>query len=752
MANVLLVCGSSTSSYSFSYSLTWSSNCEIGELLSDIPFISVGILVFGISVLFLAIKRVPFGLALFFCLLAFIAAILDLGRTLANEMAMGNSSMTTRQIIIARETFFAFSIGLRFLFYWSYVAEPPRDAPPAPEGTGKSFLTLIFGSSNEIHGGSWARWGRPGKLLRSGLLVAIAAITVLEILWRTVPQLHGYTSVYAADTGFQLVVSVLLLLKLLSNTITPNSPDSLLTHTFRECLAPICGLFISIALGSGIYFAVSVASLVAFTESTVGRLLQAFEVYIVALFVVFIALLRYRNSLILIHTPAKSREPNTISLPETFRGSTFRVTPPVVETPRISMVFGTATATASKEKMTDALYLSARRSLSRQMKTTKANSGDDAKPRMDKFTHHYTAFADSRASLASLNEESKEWAEITRDAEASNMDETILRALDAYSAARSLGEIHYDSSPYFSCSGFSHETISAALLVHLRSDGSLLGRIFYGSRTSWKRASRTLKQFSKRTSANSTPDSGETIRHSCSTGRTTVSEASLSKFPVPPRLSLPAPSVPSPRTPPIHTSLAFPAPLTLTASQTLRSRGDSEHLSAAAGRSHRGSSGGTQYNVTSFIKASPAAGEGSSERPWQSIESDINLTTIINGTDSKETTLLVARAEGLPALPAEAKLSPLRMSAGLRQGDDTSVDEPTQQFNSQVVPSVTVTPPSQTHLQTRTSENGAQKHVPITPRVAPEISSSSPSPSPSDGMSNQAPRAFERPRPPPLVL
>ncbi|KAF9229438.1 hypothetical protein BS17DRAFT_876945 [Gyrodon lividus] len=782
MANALLVCDSGTSWYSFSHSLSRSNDCKIEKLLSDIPPISVGILLFGVSVLLLAIKRVTLSAVwLYFSVfLAFAAAILDLGQTLADDMS------TSTAIIKAREVLFALSTGLRFLFYWSYVAEPPRKVLPAtlvPEGQGTSFL--ILESSHEIHSGSWIRWGLPGTLLRSGLLVAIAAITALQIVWRIVPQFHRYSNVYATDTAFELLASVLLLLKLLLNTVTPNSPDSPHMHTFGECIAPISGLLINIALGVGSLLRF------AFTESTFGRLLQAVEGCTIVVFVMVIALLKYRNSLILIHASPKTIEPN-LSLPDPERGSTFRVTPPVVETPRVSMVFGATTTGRG------ALRLPARRSLTRVSswvpltvsRNRLGNEDDQAKLwEQGEAENRNTGHSHLRASPVSLTENLKDWAELVHDAAASHM--SIFSAVDAQSTrttsregSRSSGQILHafradvaqrrvrlrlrmssssaPAAPFLSPDS-QQASSERAIIMTAPADSRAQDSPTYGlegiirpppsqppardsgmsldellrQQNELDKSIMALKLFSKRTSVSSstssqirTQDSTEMTRFSSSTGRRTASDVSLSNFPLPSWLTSPVPLLPSSRLPPIIRmredrrarlpatvvspttvleQLLPPPKLFASLADIPRSprsesvsdsplRGDNESLSAAAGRPPRFNSGGTQYNVTSFIGDLATPGghrRGSLEKPWQSTESEINLAAIINGPDWRETTPRMlpvpltppSRQERLLTLPAKAKPSPLSISARLSQGGSSVVEPaPTaqHQFNPQL--------------------------------------------------------------------
>lgn len=165
---------------------------------------------------------------------------------------MNSTFVASEHVIRAREALFAFSVGLRFLFYWSYVAEPPRkDLSAAATQRVQKFDFLTSQCTHELHNGSWMRWGLPGKLVGVGLLVAIIIITTLQIVWRELPQFHRYTNVYATDAALELLVSFVLLLKLFLNAVTFNSADGMVVHTFSECLAPIFGLLVNIAIGLG---------------------------------------------------------------------------------------------------------------------------------------------------------------------------------------------------------------------------------------------------------------------------------------------------------------------------------------------------------------------------------------------------------------------------------------------------------------------------------------------------------------------
>ena len=184
-------------------------------------------------------------------MLAFVAAVLDSSRVLVDGSAI-NATIVSSRIIRALEVLLALSVGFRFLFYWSYVAEPSRRdlSAAVTQGVWKIYFPA-FEPIQEPRSGSWVRWGLPGKLAAAGLLVAIVIVTGLQIVWRVVPQFRQYSNVYATDAVLELLVSFLILLKLLSNTTTLTSVDTMLVHTFSEYLIPIFGLLFNIAIGVG---------------------------------------------------------------------------------------------------------------------------------------------------------------------------------------------------------------------------------------------------------------------------------------------------------------------------------------------------------------------------------------------------------------------------------------------------------------------------------------------------------------------
>ena len=347
------------------------------------------------------------------------------------------------------------------------------------------------------------------------------------------------------------------------------------------------------------------SSAVAFTESTVGRLLQAFEVYIIVVFVVVTALLRHRH--ILLSTPSQGRKRKDVvfTLPEPARESTFRITPPIIETPRMSTILGAATQ--NKDSSREMLRRSARRSLnhvsswvsSRVSRNRTRHEDEEVRlwnAEKVKVDPPYTGSIDTelRASVVSLTQESREYAERFRDTSPNHI--SITPTQDAQSEiVRSIrGSIHSgrflhpsrvdglqhtiplqvrtssiptSSVPSPISSGVKHAgsmaaTPEASPVYGLDGIQSLVGAS--DSRTSIDELLRqqsqldqsieALKLFSARTSTNSLHSNSATgprsveLSRSSSTGQRTVSsDVSLSNFPIPPWLTTPIPSLPSSR-------------------------------------------------------------------------------------------------------------------------------------------------------------------------------------------------------------
>ncbi|KAF8140166.1 hypothetical protein EV363DRAFT_1311809 [Boletus edulis] len=836
-SNPLIICNPETSWYDFTYTLSWSNECEVAEVLSDIPFISVGILVLGVSALFLVMKRVSVSAVwLFFStLLAFVAALLDLGHTLADGMATNITFTTNIPVIRTREVLFALSTGFRFMFYWSCVAEAPRkDLSAVSTQTVQRIKFLSLDRTREPHSGSWMRLGLPGKLLGGGLLVAIINITALQIVWRVVPRFHHYGNVYGTDVALELLASFLLLLRMLSNTLTLNSPANMFVHTFKECLAPICGLLVNIAIGVGNLLCF------AFTESTVGRLLQAFEVYVIVVFVAVTAFLRHRD--IMLSTASlqgRNCRGGTFTLPEPTRESTFRITLPFIETPRMSTILGNVIQ--SKESSREVLRFSPRHSLNHVSSWVSSRLSRNRARREDeevrlwnvekvKVDLPYTGNIDTEQvrNPVSLTQDSNELARL-RDASVNRM--SITSALDAQSAlARSTESSIYGGQILHSRTEVLQRTIPLRVRSSSVSVSSLPSPISSGvhhreSMTATPRASpvygltgiqslaspsgsrtsldellrqqsqldqsiEALKLFSAGTSVNSSHPNSVTdhrnveLTRSPSTGQRTVSsEVSLSNFPVPPWLTVPIPSHPSPgppsikrirgnrrarlaaaaRSTPVQDAYTSVSPTVSASSVDIPSSprfnsiphspfGDeNESLSAEARNSSRSDSGGTRYNVTSFIGGLATPNEhrqGNREKPSWPKESEPSVEPIQTSSGVKQPPHMPPvprRLEGLSATPAVAKLSSLARSSGLSRGDIVNglADVAQYRTNDRALP---VALPLQTAVTDHAEKDVAKPPSPQLVRetglpmtVLPEGT-------------DRVQRIFVRPRPPPLTI
>jgi len=236
--------------YNFPASLSLSSDHAIEDILADIPIFSLGLLSFGVFTFFFTMKRVSalsvvLYLTVFF---AFTASIFDLSQILTRgrfntDSGLGLNSVTG--LIAAREIFYATSVGLRFLFFWLFVAEPPRGEIVKP--TPFDPIANLF--VREMHSGAWGRWGIPGLILKWALLAVTFAVGVLQIIWRVVPSANRFGPVYGADAAMEIVISALFVLKLLLNTlITPITPRS---KTLRSYTTMIIALVINLSLGVG---------------------------------------------------------------------------------------------------------------------------------------------------------------------------------------------------------------------------------------------------------------------------------------------------------------------------------------------------------------------------------------------------------------------------------------------------------------------------------------------------------------------
>ena len=269
-------------------------------------------------------------------LLAFIAALLDLSQIL-HRGSRGSGSgrdgdTNSAGLIVVREIGFALSVGLRFFFFWLFVAEPPRGekVKPVPYDPETNFFVYAFKEPD--HSSAWGHWGRTGMILRWLLLAMTFVITFLQMVWRLVSSNRFMGPVYTAESTLEIIASVIFILKLVLNTlITTTLPRSRMVRRYSTMVVT---LIFSIGLGIGnvavckslLLIAICNTddlSLVAFTESTLGRFLQAVELYILILSVLI--------STFYDHVPHRLDDNHKADLPlqlqETKRGSSFHTSP-----------------------------------------------------------------------------------------------------------------------------------------------------------------------------------------------------------------------------------------------------------------------------------------------------------------------------------------------------------------------------------------------------------------------------------------
>ncbi|KAJ7103275.1 hypothetical protein B0H15DRAFT_204577 [Mycena belliarum] len=246
--------------------LSLSNNAALEYVLADIPFFCVGLTALAIFAFFIVMRRVNLPTIFLYIssLLAFVAAILDLTQILLRGTANTDAGLamdTVTGIANTREVGLALAFGFRFLYLWKFVAQRPRFEPRPREAD-------LSPSDSPFHSASWERWGVPGFILKYALLGSVIAIPILQIIWRIAT---GLSSVYLAEATIQIAVSALLIAKLLLNlhlsTVSP------WWRPFTPYIVPILALMISTGIGTGNLL------IFKFSETTLGRFLQAMETY-----------------------------------------------------------------------------------------------------------------------------------------------------------------------------------------------------------------------------------------------------------------------------------------------------------------------------------------------------------------------------------------------------------------------------------------------------------------------------------------
>ncbi|KAJ6504364.1 hypothetical protein DFH09DRAFT_1000869 [Mycena vulgaris] len=305
--------------------LSLSDSASLEYVLSDIPFFCVGLTALAVFAFFMVMRRINLTAVYLYTssLLAFGAAILDLaqimlrGTTNTNE---GLATGTVTGIINTREVGLALAFGFRFLYLWAFVAQRPRYEPRS--GTQIDPLS----SEAQFHSASWERWGAPGLVLKYALLGSVISIPILQIIWRIAT---GFSAVYVAESTIQITVSVLLIAKILLtlflSTVAP------WWRPFTPYIVPVIALLISTGIGTGnlLFFK--------FSETTLGRFLQAVETYGLILSVLIFTFYKVPSFSQANVPAARKRSSFFTGLPSKMDESPFQVSAPVVETPIIQI-------------------------------------------------------------------------------------------------------------------------------------------------------------------------------------------------------------------------------------------------------------------------------------------------------------------------------------------------------------------------------------------------------------------------------
>ena len=259
---------------------------------------------------------------------AFIASILDLSQILQRgrlNTDLGLDLDTVQSLITAREVGYALSNSLRFLFFWIFVAEPPKTERNARAGA---------------HSGNWNAWGFIGIILQYSTLGLTLTVFALQVVWRIDNRFNSFTPLYTADSAIQVVLSAVFVLKLVLNCI------HCATISRRTCLVDYLGFIVSLLFGAGFGvtnlmdceslfgFVLTIhsntQSAVEFTETVLGRFLQGVNFYVLVL-----------SSLLTVFMLPGShsgRVPSFRPLSPKQPASSFNVTPPDVSTPNLSAI------------------------------------------------------------------------------------------------------------------------------------------------------------------------------------------------------------------------------------------------------------------------------------------------------------------------------------------------------------------------------------------------------------------------------
>ncbi|EKM60965.1 uncharacterized protein PHACADRAFT_247213 [Phanerochaete carnosa HHB-10118-sp] len=267
-------------------------------------------------------------------LFAFTGAVLDLIQLLIRGKHSAAAVQNTNPFLaltITREVTYSLSFGLRYVFYWGFVGSPP--------------VVSDGRDTRDLHSGSWARWGITGFFLQWALVVSALAITALQVLFRVYTPLQRLGAIQDAEGALEACVSAILILKLLLN-IYLAALDSYgairRLHLFLRYLPMILALAISAAIGAG-----NIIELL-FSETILARFLQGTELYILVLYMLVDA---FRSRSTKFNKRRIDRSSSFHNMPPVIpRSSEFLLGPPKVPEPKFNPMFGEELSFAEPSK------------------------------------------------------------------------------------------------------------------------------------------------------------------------------------------------------------------------------------------------------------------------------------------------------------------------------------------------------------------------------------------------------------------
>lgn len=172
----------------------------------------------------------PFAYIIASAVVAFIGSVIDLA-------AIINSSTSNLfALLVAREMSYAASIGLRFIFFWTYAGRRPQF-----EAVNILNADVSSTPSTRTHSASWNRWGIPGIILQYTAYLGCFMILTLQTIWRfgALFKLSRFTAEYHADSIVELAIGGLLILKFLSTAYYSSRSGRLIWRTIGPAIVAL---------------------------------------------------------------------------------------------------------------------------------------------------------------------------------------------------------------------------------------------------------------------------------------------------------------------------------------------------------------------------------------------------------------------------------------------------------------------------------------------------------------------------------